>query len=255
MPLPGEGTQEHDRARQPAEPTPLPDDAWQETPLELRLNELVGALQLTHPRDWGGLVAQAVLEIVPDAGFALVLSTEPLVPPRVLAAAGEGVGAWPGVDLEMPRAVLDRVRAGGRLLAPRLRLSAAGGSLVAGSLVLPLPCPRARERALVVGRLEGRSFSLEEMATLGQLIRRVQLSVEWHRRSEALVRSERLRIATQAQEHAVAPLFSASMELANLAGAATNPLLRRRLVGTVSTLDEVIAWLRGRLSAVTAHSP
>lgn len=231
------------------------DRVWRADRVESRLNALVTGLQRTHPRDWGPLVALAAVDLVPGADLALVLATEGPLAPRVVAAAGERAETWTGSQLELTGEVLDQLRAEEcGVVVPSLRLSSAGTSVLVSALVAPLACRAHGGGALLVGRLpEGGTFTEADMAALGGLIRQVELSVGWQRRCEHQLRAEQLRIAAQVQEHVVGPLFAMTLELANVAAAAPNAVLRSRLVDAVSGVDDVMAWLRARLRAVTGE--
>ena len=232
-------------------------EPWQAAETEGRLNDLMRTLLGTQQRHWWPIVAQAAVDVVQDADVALVVTANGPVSPRVVAAAGDGTDEWPGAELELSAAVIDPVvHAGMNLVVPGVRISVAGTSVVVSTLAAPLPVAEERRGALIVGRRRDRRvFTSMEMAPLGQLVRRVQLSLQLsedcERRYGQRLKAERMRIATQAQEHVVAPLFSASMSLANAAGAA-DPVLHDRLVEAVTVVDDVVGWLRGRLHPFSA---
>jgi hypothetical protein len=259
VPKSGEGTARthhaasvHEDGSSPGSAWDLTVGAWQAAEVENRLNELMRTLLGTQQRHWWAAVARAAVDVVSDADLALVVAVEGPLGPRVVAAAGDGTETWPGSELALSAAVIEPVvQAGMNLVVPGVRLSAAGTSAVVSTLAAPLPIGEERRGALLVGRRrDRRGFTSLEMAPLGQLVRRVQLSLQlnedWERRCQHRLKAERVRISTQAHEHIIAPLFAASMDMANLAGAA-DPVLRERLVEAVTAVDEVVGWLRGRL--------
>ncbi|HET8605173.1 MAG TPA: hypothetical protein VFM09_14685 [Marmoricola sp.] len=215
---------------------------------DARLGEMMRSLVQQRPRDGLPHVAATALEVVPDADLAVLLGGDGGADP-VLAAAGNGTESWVGEPLSLSAAVVDPVlRAGMNLVIPGLRLSVGGTSYVVSALVVPVPIDHGQTGILLVGRLRDRqSFTSLEMAPLTQLARRVELSFEilgaCLQHCEERLHAERERVAARAQEHIVAPLFAASLELAGLAGVA-DPALEGRLLDAVTAIDEVVTWLR-----------
>lgn len=216
--------------------------------VDVLLGDMMRTLVLEHPRDGWPIVVRTALEVVPDADLAVLVGGDAMAVP-VLAAAGDGTAPWVREPLTLSAAVLDPVLRGGmNLVIPGLRLDVAGTVRVVSALVVPVPVERGQTGVLLVGRMrDRRSFTSLEMAPLAQLARRVELSFQvldaCLARCEDRVHAERERIAAHAQEHIVAPLFAASLELAGLAGVA-DPALEGRLLDAVAAIDDVVSWLR-----------
>jgi hypothetical protein len=224
-------------------------------PEEQRLDELMALLFRSRLQDWPALVVAAALDVVPGAAMALVVR-DTHEGPRVEAAAGPGMEAWVGAELEGSSAVLDPVlRAGMKIVLPLVRLRAAGTSMAVSAAGLSIRLPDRHRAALLVARSRSRwAVGSLDTATLGRLAARVQVcsqcTEELHRRTDRRMQDERFRVAAQAEEHVVTPLTELVGDLSALI--ARSPSLRAYLQPPTNSIDGVVDWLHAWLSAVYA---
>ena len=252
------GTNE-ERARGFARTPSLSEDcAGSGTARTLELDDCLGDMmrrlvRATAPAEAWQAIVHAALQAVSDADLSVLIGARRSAP-RVLAAHGLDTEGWQGEQLTVSAAVLDPViRSGSRLVLPGVRLAVGGRARVVSTLAVPVRLARDNRDigALLVGRRGDRhAFTPMEIAPLAQLSRRAELAfdiaTECLAHCDDRIHHERADLALQAQRHVVAPLFAASMELANLAGA-TDPVVRSRLIHAVDTIDAVTGWLRGQI--------
>ncbi|HET8560646.1 MAG TPA: hypothetical protein VFL69_09030 [Marmoricola sp.] len=217
------------------------------------LGDVMRRLVQARSGDGWPVVVRAGLQVVSDADLSVLVAPRS-GQPRVLAAQGLDTESWQGEEVSLSAAVLDPViRAGMNLVLPGVRLVVGSSARIVSTLAVPVRLDRDTSDvgALLVGRLrDRRGFTSMEMAPLAQLSRRVELAfeiaAECLQRCDDRLHQDRADLALQAQRNVVAPLFTASMELANLAGAA-DPLLRDRLLDAVGAIDGVTGWLRNQI--------
>lgn len=222
--------------------------------LDAHLGEMMRRLvRAAAPAEAWQVIVHAGLQVVPGADLSVLVGAGSS-PAQVLAARGLDTEGWQGERMAVSAAVLDPViRSGMHLVLPGVRLMV--GRSVRVVSVLAVPVRLARDNpdvgALLVGRLrDRRAFTSTEIAPLEQVSRRTELAfdiaTECLQHCDERMHQERADLALQAQRHIVAPLFAASMDLANLSGV-TSPVVRPRLLDVVATIDAVTGWLRGQI--------